>query len=69
MTEAGKMVRNAGSQLTGAFKGLWGKQGKAGGAEREQKQGSAEPGTLPEATRVAQPAQPQASEPADAANT
>jgi hypothetical protein len=28
MTEAGKMVRMAGSQLTGAFKGLWGKQGK-----------------------------------------
>lgn len=32
MTEAGKMVRSAGSQLTGAFKGLWSKTGKGAGS-------------------------------------
>lgn len=54
MTEAGKMVRSAGSQITGAFKGLWGKQGKGGS------QTAPEPSGLPEGTRVAhsEPEQP-----------
>ena len=33
MTEAGKMVRSAGSQLTGAFKGLWSKTGRGAGSQ------------------------------------
>jgi hypothetical protein len=51
MTEAGKLVRNAGSQLTGAFKGLWAKQGKGGGPQQPVQ----DPSDLPEGTRVADP--------------